>query len=260
MRGEDLRKGVITRKVSQEHRAALMKLFEKFRHQFDVWQVWDDLMYFCAAALAQPCQWVQAREDEYLRRIKRYPKDLQELFPTMFAEIVLAFEWEGFADILGSMYMEMGLGNHRRGQYFTPYEVALMMAKVAGENPTEQIKESGYISINDCACGSGVMLIAFAQNAIDCGVNYQTDVLFVGQDVDAVVARMCFIQLSLLGCAGYVIIGNTFTQPALGHVLMPSTSDSDVWFTPMYFRREWEWRRVWLQVGRLMDAVKSEKL
>jgi type I restriction-modification system DNA methylase subunit len=81
----------------------------------------------------------------------------------MFAKIVLAFEQEGFSDVLGELYMMLNLGNHWRGQYFTPYEVALMMAKMSGDNPAEEIKREGYISVNDSACGSGVMLNAAAQ-------------------------------------------------------------------------------------------------
>jgi hypothetical protein len=259
-----VKKGKITHKPGQEHRTALIKLLEKFQHQFNIWQVWDDMVYFCAAALSQPCQWVQAREDEYLRRIQRYPKDLQELFPQMLAEIVLAFEQEGFADVLGSMYMDLNLGNHWKGQFFTPYEVALMMAKMSGDNPAEEIKQNGFSSVSDSSCGSGVMLIAAAQNYFDNKVNYQQNVLFVGQDVDSVVALMAFIQMSLLGMPGYVIIGNSFTQPLVGDALFPKIGkinenipDADIWFTPMFFTDVWRYRRLWQTITRLFKDETS---
>lgn len=247
------RKGIITHKAGQEHRASLMKLIDKFQNQFNIWQVWDDFVYMCAAALSQPCQWVQEREDEYLRRINCYPKDLQQLFPQMLAEMVLAFEQERFRDILGEMYMQLELGNHWRGQFFTPYEICLMMSKMSTNNPAEEIKQNGYISVNDPCCGSGAMFVAFAQNCFEQKVNYQRDVLFVGQDIDPVVARMCFIQLTLLSCPGYVIIGNTFTQPALGHVLSPDINNSDIWFTPMFFNDIWHYRRMWEQVKAVIS-------
>lgn len=39
------------------------------------------------------------------------------------------------------------------------------------------------------------MLIAFANICKDdLNINYQKDILFVGQDVDPVVAKMCYIQ------------------------------------------------------------------
>jgi type I restriction-modification system DNA methylase subunit len=238
-----VKKGKITQKPGQEHRTALIKLLDRFQHQYNIWQVWDDMVYFCAAALSQPCQWIQEREDEYLRRMERYPKDLQDLFPQMLAEIVLAFEQEGFADVLGSMYMDLNLGNHWKGQYFTPYEVALMMAKMISDNPADEIKQNGYTSVSNSSCGSGVVLIAAAQNYFDNKVNYQQNVLFVGQDIDPVVALMAFIQMALLGMPGYVIIGSSFTQPAVGHILFPMPyNGSDIWYTPMFFTDVWHYR------------------
>jgi len=104
------------------------------------------------------------------------------------------------------------------------------------------------------------MLIAFAENAYTQGVNYQRHVLFVGQDVDATVARMVYLQLSLLSCAGYVAVGDSLSNPFTGDALSPNKSNHDVWFTPMYFRKEWEWRRVWKQVGKLTSPIKAEKV
>jgi type I restriction-modification system DNA methylase subunit len=237
------------------HRAALMKLLDKFRYMYNAWQVFDDFIYLCAAALAQPVCWIQAREDEYLRRIKAYPKELQELFPTMLAELVLAFEQEGFSDVLGDIYMNQNFGDNRKGQYFSPYDVCRLMAEMTGGNLAEEIKEKGYVSVNDCCCGSGAMLIAFAESAYKQGINYQQNVLFVGQDVDGVVARMAFVQLSLLGCAGYVAIGDSLSNPITGDALSPDTSNHDVWFMPMYFRKEWEWRRVWKKTTSIGKVV-----
>ena len=44
-------------------------------------------------------------------------------------------------------------------------------------------------------------------------INYQNHVLVAAQDIDMTVALMCYIQLSLLGVAGYVKIGNSITDP-----------------------------------------------
>jgi type I restriction-modification system DNA methylase subunit len=255
-----MRNDTITKKAGQEHRTELMNLLNKFQHKFDIWRVWDDMTYLCAAALSQPCQWIQAREDEYLRRIKCYPPDLQQLFPDMLAEIVLAFEQEGFADILGAMYMELNFGNARKGQYFSPYNVCRMMAAITAGDPAADIKENGYISVNDCCCGSGAMLIAFAENCIEQKINYQQNVLFVAQDVDPVVARMAFIQLTLLGMPGYVIVGNSLTNPAMGHVLSPVHSEGlDVWYTPLFFGEVWHYRRLWEKVRVVTGLFKTEE-
>ena len=78
------------------------------------------------------------------------------------------------------------------------------------------------------------MLIAFANVCKERDVNFQRDILFIGQDIDPVVARMCYISMSLLGMAGYVIVGNT---------LLMDTQNWDYWFTPMYFIHGFQWRR-----------------
>ena len=77
------------------------------------------------------------------------------------------------------------------------------------------------------------------------GVNYQQNAIFVAQDVDRTAALMCYIQLSLLGCPGYVIVGNTLTNPAVGSVLNPICQDGqEIWYTPMYATEIWNMRRV----------------
>lgn len=62
------------------------------------------------------------------------------------------------------------------------------------------------------------------------GVNYQKDVLFVGQDIDKVVAMMAYIQFSLLGCPGYIIVGNSLTDMPDGHVLFPQGTEQHDFF------------------------------
>lgn len=246
------RKGQITQRVGQEHRAELAKLIRQASYSTDTWRVWDDLIYMSAAALSQPCQWVQEREDEYLRRIGHYGKATQELFPKMFNEIVMALEQEDCADVLGGMYMELELGNHWKGQFFTPDSVCRMMSQITQEPDTlaANIEAKGYISVNDCCCGGGAMLISFADACKKQGIDYQNHVLFVGQDVDPVVALMCYIQMSLLGMPGYVIIGNTLTA---------DFSNYDYWFTPMYFSNTWHWRRVWRQMVEITEFTVQTK-
>ena len=109
------RNGTIVSRVGQEHRRELAKLIKQASYSHATWQVWDDFIYMGAAAIAQPLNWVQSREDEYLRRIKRYDKKTQEMFPLMLAETVMALEQEGLVDVLGGIYMELELMNHWKG-------------------------------------------------------------------------------------------------------------------------------------------------
>jgi len=237
------RRGQIVRRPGQEHRQELVKLIKEAAYGHATWEIWDDMIYFCSAALSQPAMYSQDREDEYLRRMGKYDKKTQDLFPLMFAKIILAYETEGCVDVLGSMYMELELSSHWKGQYFTPDHLCQAMAKMTFTDPTELIKENGYITVNDPTCGAGALLIAFAKVCQEEGVNYQRDVLFVGMDIDPVVARMCHISMSLLGMPGYVLIGNTLLYEF-----------HDVIYTPMYFLQGFTFRE---KMRETIDNVKA---
>ena len=77
--------------------------------------------------------------------------------------------------------------------------------------------DCGAITICDSCCGAGATLIAgvhAARKQLEKeNLNYQNHVLVVAQDIDEIVALMCYIQLSLLGVAAYIKVGNTFTEP-----------------------------------------------
>jgi len=233
------RRGQIIRRAGQEHRQELVELVKQASTTTSAWRIWDDLMFMSATAITQPLHWVQKREDEYLRRIGNYDPKTQALFPLMFAEIVMALEQERVTDILGEIYMELEMYNHWKGQYFTPEPICRMMGKIVDTDVPDLIQKNGFITVNDSCCGSGAMLIAFAHNCWVQDIDFQRNVLFVGQDVDPVVARMCYIQMSLLGMSGYVIIGDSLRYPPLVGKMHP---ECEYLFTPMYYLHGFRWR------------------
>ncbi len=131
-----------------------------------------------------------------------------------------------------------------------------------GEDLKRKIEGQGWVSVNDPACGAGALLVAFANECRRPGndINYQTSVLFVAQDIDLVAGCMCYIQLSLLGCPGYVVIGDTLLHPstsidARGLIPVPG---ENVWYTPFYFRDVWHYRRLIAQLDLLFKPTGSE--
>ena len=161
----------------------------------------------------------------------------------MAAYVVMALEENPEQDFLGSIFMELNLGDKSNSQFFTPYHVCELMAKVTEEDVAAVVKEKGYITINDFCCGAGATLIVAINEARKqlekVNLNFQNHVLVVAQDIDEIVALMCYIQLSLLGVAAYIKVGDVFTQPM-------STDDNgeNYWFTMMYFSDVWTMRRV----------------
>ena len=227
-----------------------VRIFRRLSQAHSSWIVWQDFIFMSAAAIAnaldkRPEVW-RKREDEYLAIVNKYSKDEQHDIIELFTLTAFALEVNPAQDFLGRLYMQLELSNHWHGQFFTPWDIAEVMARItAGDSLKERISSKDYISVNDPACGAGCMLLAFASVCLNFGVNYQQSVLFTGQDIDAVAAKMSYIQLSLLGCPGYVVIGNTITDHVLGDVLSPVyKNEGDIWFTPMYFSNLWLTRRL----------------
>ena len=227
------------------------------------WEGWSDFVQMSAISISNAVDKANAPEriKTFETLASKYTDAERNALADLLGELVIGMEANVDRDYLGELYMVLELGNQQAGQFFTPYDVCRAMAALTWGDQEERIRRQGWISVNDCACGAGATLLAFANECRRHGINYQTSVLFVAQDVDAIVAAMCYIQLSLLGCAGYVVVGNTLTSPSLSadpRGLMP-VHGSNVWYTPMYFRQEWHMRRVWTMMDRLFEPKKEEK-
>ena len=221
---------------NKKRRKTLTELFDKLAQRYGRHTAWSDWIYMCAASISQVMDFKQGREDKYLHLINSYDKEYHNVFPEMFGELTFAFEEEGFGDILGDIYSSMRMTNDKNGQVFTPYHISKFMAALNGDADSlaAEIERRGYITVSDPCCGAGVMLISFADHCKDCDINYQESVLFAAQDIDPVAALMCYVQMSLLGMPGYVIIGNALSGQA-------PEADS-TWYTPMYFWQGFHYR------------------
>lgn len=222
-----------------------MRTFHILSYSHNKWDVWNDFIYMSACTFSNVFDKKNyaKREEEYLRIIKKYNTNEQKLFPKLLAKVVNALEENTNQDFLGSVYMNLDLGNKSAGQYFTPYDVSLFMAKLSLGNVVEEVKKKNYISINDCACGAGALLISGINEAKEqlskAGMNYQNHVFVVGQDIDQTAALMCYIQITLLGVAGFVKVGDSLANP-----IDKNDTYENYWFTPMYFNELWQVRNL----------------
>jgi len=164
-------------------------------------------MAACAISNAVDKSHFDEREELYLRTINKYSKQEQQLFPQLLAYTALALELDQEQDFLGDIYTELGLNSQEHKQIFTPYHVCHFMAEITFGDLVSQVEDKGYVEINDCCCGAGATLIAASNVAkyklSKAGMNFQNHILVSGQDIDYIVTMMCYIQLSLLGVAGY---------------------------------------------------------
>lgn len=191
--------------------------------KFSRWAVFQDLVTMMAISIANACdkQQAESREREYMSIIHRYDKTDQEIFPEIAGIIIRALDKNPDQDFLGDIYMQLSLADKMKAQYFTPYYLSKAMAEMVLKKDMDD-----FPLINEPACGSGANLIAVANLMKERKFNYQQKAYFVAQDIDPLVAKMCYIQLSLLGCPGVVIVGNT---------LEGQSGEREYWYTPFHF-------------------------
>lgn len=243
------KQGKKLRIIKNEHQRNIVRLIDTLVGRYSHWEIWQDFIIMSAISIANSMggTYHADREKEYLSRAAKYTEQELSLFAEMLSEVIQAFEENPEQDFLGELFMSLGLSNEWKGQFFTPYTVCRMMGSITIGDVKEQIAKQGWISVNDPACGAGALLIAFANECRrpENDINYQTSVLFVAQDIDFLAGCMCYIQLSLLGCPGYVVIGDSIATPCTSYdgKGLISKDGPNIWYTPMYYRDVWQMRK-----------------
>lgn len=143
---------------------------------------------------------------------KKYTAAELELLGEMMGMLALEFDDADPRDILGEVYMAAGCGSKVTGQFFTPFHVSELCARVSLKN----VQDGNDITINEPSAGGGGMIIAAAKALKDKGINYQHRMNVTAQDLDWNGVYMTYVQLSLLGIKARVIQGNTLTEPYTG--------------------------------------------
>lgn len=252
-------KTAVTRSIRDDHQKNFLKIFNGLTGKHSRWEIWEDFVTLTAIEISNSTDKVNATERTkmYQTIISKYSAKERDGMAEMLAEVVMGMEQNPDQDFLGSLYMMCELGNDHAGQFFTPYDVCRCMVEISGgSDPAAE--NAGFFSVSDPACGAGALLIAFANLCRRKNICYHDKVLFVAQDIDLIAGLMCYIQLSFLGCAGYVVIGNTITEPSTAYDrrgLLPAGPQSRIWYTPFFSTDIWFLRRQWAQIELLMKPV-----
>ncbi len=174
--------------------------------------VFSDVVICCAYALANASNFSQEREERFNRIIKSYGNQGVIEFASILAHLFNNYSNKKGSDILGEVYEELKLSNGNFGQFFTPLNVCNLMSEITldKDDTEKELKNQGFISISDPACGSGRLLYSSYLTLLDRGVN-SDDILLVGDDVDLLCSCMTYIQLSLTGASAIVNHKNTLT-------------------------------------------------
>lgn len=218
------------KKGIRNYKKEFITLFKSTAQHHKRYKVFSDFLAVSSIAIQNSVLKCKELEDEYFKIIRSYEKKDLLNFSTLLSFIVAGLE-SCTEDFLGSVYMDLELGNKDTGQFFTPFYVSELMSEVLLGDVADTIKTKGYVSLCEPTAGAGGMIIAVAKNLRDKNYNPQTQMLAVCTDIDSDAAGMCYIQLSLLGIPAVVNTGNTLTN------IITKT-----WYTPFYYFNSWRFR------------------
>ncbi|MFV8598465.1 N-6 DNA methylase [Ralstonia pseudosolanacearum] len=215
------------------HQQALVKLIEQCARRHRRHEVFRDFCELAALSISNRVDLVQydAREARYLEIVKRYEREEVECFPRMLGCLVESLEG-GHKDALGQIFEALQLADHWKGQFFTPFEVSRLMAKILLSGAAAEIERTGFLSLMEPAAGAGGMVIAAASALLDDGINYQQTMHATLIDIDATACHMAYVQMALLHVPAIVIHGDALAPDTVwGH-----------WVTPAHVMGLWDMR------------------
>ncbi len=183
---------------------AMAALLRRSQPRHDLYTVFGHCMEAMALAMANSVDLRQRepREARYLDIVGHYRPDVIGLFPRVLAELVQALE-VGPGDVLGALFHELELHNKARGQFFTSYTLSRFMAQVTigdSESVKAIIRDHGFVTAMEPACGAGSMVIALAEAMRDLGINYQRHLHVTAIDIDPRAIHMAYVQSRCCMC------------------------------------------------------------
>ena len=226
----------------EEARRQFVTVFGDIARNLRRWEVFSDFIALAASEL----DIARIRTPESIERCReicaKYSESDISNLHALFGLMVCALEAK-FHDFLGAIFMELELGDDRNGQYFTPYNVQSLLAKLLRADVDETIRREGFVTVSDPASGAGGMIVAYAEYLLEAGYNPSEQMFGSCIDIDPIAADMAFIQLSLLGIPAEVVTGNTLTMQL-----------NRVRYTPVYYINNFEKR---LEEQRRIAAMRK---
>ena len=169
----------------------IMELLEFSNGKYNAKDIFRDFVIMFAIAIKNKFKYEQVDEDEYLRIVKRYDKKELDIFAKLIAEM------------MKEKLREVTLNK-------------------------EKIQNKDVITIQDSACGSGVMILGMANCLNKQGVDYKSRLFAECRDIDFLCFGMAYVQLSLSGIPGRVILGDTLQD-----------EKRKIFYTPQYYIGNW---------------------
>ena len=197
----------------------IMKFIDHSYYTVDKRKLLSDVSACGALAISNLVDLTQydEREEQYKQIINSYKPKERELIVEIFSKIFallssVVYDNGSFGDYLGEIFMCNNMGTSKKGQFFTPYHIAEMMARMAiGEKANDEIKDDKILTISDPCCGSGVMSLGALDVLKKHGINYTRNCFFDCSDIDLRCVHMTYLQLALAGVPAIIKHQNTLT-------------------------------------------------
>lgn len=198
-----------------DYEKEISRTIQAMSGRYAPYNIFSDWVETCAIAVQNGCCMVhskvyQEREKTYIDIIRKYTQEEQSEFARMLVLLGDALT-ESISDVLGRIYMSSEMGNKHTGQFFTPFHVSEVCARLG--IVTDELPKDGKLRLNEPACGSGGMLIAACKVLHDSGFDFQRRLEIVAQDLDWKGVYMTYLQLSLIGARATVVQGDTLAAP-----------------------------------------------
>ena len=175
------------------------EIFEELARYNDRSVIWNDWLDYVIRINLLYCNEeppnYHGNEEAYQDLLGAYLNKLSEILNT-----------EPYYDLLGELYEQVVLSQGKSkqlGQYYSPTCVAEVTTDLVMRDKT--FEDNSDKIANDCACGSGRMLLATH-------VKSKGDLFLVGQDIDETSVKMCTINFWSMGARGSVMQMDSLEQ------------------------------------------------
>jgi len=202
MKKEDLKKDFIK----------VLESIDRSKHRQDNFRNFCEMAYCAIAKRTQTdTDKADALEDRYMEIVGTYQnKDDVRIMPELMGLTTQAV-LNARCDFLGEIAADISALDTKNGQFFTPYDVAKLMAKMQMPDIPKLIEDKGFFSLSDPAAGAGCMLLVAADCVEEAGYNPMDCMSVHATELNRTTYHMLYVQLSLRGIAAQVIHGNSLS-------------------------------------------------
>lgn len=206
-----------------------IRLFNKVgytKSRYDLFRDFLNLSFFSLCKLSERGERADQLEENYMQVVRSYPeKDLhiiRETMPRLLGLTDIGVNQK--MDFLGAVYHDLEIHNKEVGQFFTPFSVSYMMAKMTLSEQIEHIKagRKKHFTLDEPASGAGGMILASAQALEDEGLDSSATMFFRAIDLSEMAFKMTYIQTALRGLCGFVIHGNSLSLETFDSRITPA--------------------------------------